>query len=99
LPDSAAGNLTLVGLATLGAAPVGIGMVSFAMVAGAHVEVPLTLAAPAGSACADGFRDNTETDVDCGGGGCPACAIGKACGAGSDCATKACFGGHCRAAS
>ena len=29
--------------------------------------------------CTDGEQDGTETDVDCGGGACPACDNGKVC--------------------
>jgi hypothetical protein len=31
------------------------------------------------TACADQTMNNAETDVDCGGGTCPACAVGKMC--------------------
>jgi hypothetical protein len=44
---------------------------------------------PMGS-CTDGVQDGTETDVDCGGGACPPCAIGLRCQADTDCATNAC---------
>src|SRR4030095_6026889 len=33
--------------------------------------------------CNDGIQNGSETDVDCGGGGCPACANGKGCCAGA----------------
>ncbi len=36
--------------------------------------------------CHDGILDGTETDVDCGGGTCPVCAVGKMCTVDSDCA-------------
>jgi hypothetical protein len=53
------------------------------------------MAGSAGSAgfpasCTDKMKDNTETDVDCGGGSCPPCAVDKTCNASSDCATGAC---------
>jgi hypothetical protein len=51
------------------------------------------------STCKDGMRDGKETDVDCGGGACPACANGKGCIAGSDCMSKVCTGGACIAPS
>ena len=35
--------------------------------------------------CSDGIQNGNETDVDCGGGGCPACTNGKACCAGASC--------------
>jgi hypothetical protein len=40
--------------------------------------------------CADGHRDGSETDVDCGGGLCPACALGKGCAANADCTSTTC---------
>jgi hypothetical protein len=40
--------------------------------------------------CFDGVRDGSETDVDCGGGLCAACALGHQCGIDYDCATNAC---------
>jgi hypothetical protein len=53
-------------------------------------------------ACANGMKDNAETDIDCGGGAasaaCPRCGEGKACLAGSDClAGLQCAFGRCRA--
>jgi hypothetical protein len=36
-----------------------------------------------------------ETDTDCGGGMCAACAIGQKCFANSDCVTSNCQGGVC----
>jgi hypothetical protein len=47
--------------------------------------------------CKDGIQDGTETDVDCGGGACPACALGKKCKAGGDCVSATCTGGLCSA--
>jgi len=35
--------------------------------------------------CADGVKNNAETDVDCGGSQCPGCGVQKACGKKSDC--------------
>jgi len=49
--------------------------------------------------CIDGIQNGNETDVDCGGGTCPACAVGKHCAAGSDCVSGICSGGVCQAAS
>ncbi len=40
--------------------------------------------------CADSHKDGAETDIDCGGGVCGFCAIGKACQANSDCSSNAC---------
>jgi hypothetical protein len=42
--------------------------------------------------CADCQKDGAETDVDCGGGTCAACALGKHCNIDPDCATDACDG-------
>ncbi len=36
-------------------------------------------------ACANGSKDGQETDIDCGGGTCGACADNQACKAGTDC--------------
>src|SRR5207253_2216076 len=46
--------------------------------------------------CNDGQRNGSETDVDCGGGACPACAAGRSCGASTDCASAYCAAGTCR---
>ncbi len=40
--------------------------------------------------CANGVKDGTETDVDCGGSGCSKCANGKTCTLASDCASGNC---------
>jgi len=42
------------------------------------------------SECADGVKDGSETDVDCGGGTCAACAVGKDCKEARDCASTVC---------
>jgi hypothetical protein len=42
------------------------------------------------SACKNGVRDGSETDVDCGGGDCPKCEPDKGCIAASDCLTDTC---------
>jgi alpha-tubulin suppressor-like RCC1 family protein len=63
----------------------------------------------AGNGCSDGFRDGTESDVDCGGGelgwdpgvdvqSCPRCADGSTCIKNADCQSSSCHGGHCAAA-
>jgi hypothetical protein len=40
--------------------------------------------------CVDHRQDGLETGVDCGGGICPACAVGQGCSVDSDCTTAAC---------
>lgn len=42
------------------------------------------------STCTDGLKNGTETDVDCGGGACPACVTGQSCVTSSDCTTSLC---------
>ena len=45
--------------------------------------------------CADARRDGVETDVDCGGGTCAPCAVGRACNTTSDCvAGRVCSASH-----
>lgn len=51
--------------------------------------------------CTDGIKNGVETDVDCGGGTCPKCAVGKVCiGGNRDCAYQSgeiadCLNGFC----
>jgi hypothetical protein len=47
--------------------------------------------------CTDGTRSGFETDVDCGGGSCAACALGKNCETSADCASATCTGHKCTA--
>lgn len=54
---------------------------------------PVHVGAPS---CSDRIRNNTETDVDCGG-QCPPCSVRQACRAASDCRSFVCAGGACRA--
>jgi hypothetical protein len=56
------------------------------------------LAQPPGG-CEDGKLDGDETDVDCGGVGCAACAVGKICQIGVDCTSGVCIAGVCMAPS
>jgi plastocyanin len=42
--------------------------------------------------CMDGVKNGAETDVDCGGGVCPACVADKACLVAGDCASGVCSG-------
>jgi hypothetical protein len=47
--------------------------------------------------CHDTLKNQDEADIDCGGGFCPPCGIGKACNSDADCASLACEGKICRA--
>ncbi|MBM4398321.1 MAG: hypothetical protein FJ087_21855 [Deltaproteobacteria bacterium] len=49
----------------------------------------------AASSCENGLKDGAETDADCGGGACPRCATGKACGGPADCLSDLCEAGAC----
>jgi hypothetical protein len=49
--------------------------------------------------CENGVKDGAETDVDCGGGTCPACDANRACAANGDCMTGNCAGSYCALAS
>jgi hypothetical protein len=46
--------------------------------------------------CSDGIKNGSETDVDCGGGTCPRCAVGKTCASRNDCASGRCAAGTCQ---
>ena len=45
--------------------------------------------------CTDGVRNGAETGVDCGGGTCPACALGQACQLARDCTSGVCANNIC----
>ena len=47
--------------------------------------------------CADGIQNQDETDVDCGGTSCGACADGQTCSVDGDCASANCVAGVCEA--
>ena len=49
------------------------------------------------NSCANGVKDNGETDIDCGGASnnCPRCPVASRCQNGSDCVTHNCIGGYC----
>jgi hypothetical protein len=55
---------------------------------GGHCAIPT---------CADGVKNDGETDTDCGG-TCPACADGLLCKGAVDCRSSVCTNGHCTAA-
>ena len=42
------------------------------------------------ASCDDAVHNDAETDVDCGGPACDACAVGKSCSSGSDCEHGSC---------
>ena len=48
--------------------------------------------------CSDGYLNQDETDVDCGGTICSPCPDGGGCVVGSDCVSGVCSGGICQAA-
>ncbi len=45
--------------------------------------------------CANGVKDGAESDVDCGGGTCGACADGATCNGPADCVSGSCNNGVC----
>ena len=51
------------------------------------------------ASCGNAAKDGAETDVDCGGGVCATCNIGKLCAVDGDCASGACAGGICACSS
>jgi len=46
--------------------------------------------------CSDGQQNGEETDVDCGGGACPACSNGSGCQLPSDCQSGVCLANSCQ---
>lgn len=49
--------------------------------------------------CTDGKKNGKETDIDCGGPTCPACADEKTCKSGTDCSSGVCTNSICQAPS
>lgn len=47
------------------------------------------------ASCGDGTKNGAETDVDCGGGSCPACAPNKVCAVATDCGSGICKASAC----
>jgi hypothetical protein len=45
--------------------------------------------------CTDGKKNGNETDIDCGGGTCPACVDNKSCQANTDCTSMVCTNMKC----
>jgi uncharacterized membrane protein len=52
-------------------------------------------AGPPQGSCQDGIRTGEETDIDCGGDTCIACATGASCQRHTDCTSGACLAGVC----
>jgi hypothetical protein len=48
------------------------------------------------ASCADGTKNGSETDIDCGGGKCAPCAVGKTCLSAADCQSGLCTAGVCQ---
>ncbi|MFT4311221.1 MAG: hypothetical protein ACMXX7_01190 [Candidatus Woesearchaeota archaeon] len=46
--------------------------------------------------CSDGFLNQDETDIDCGGSSCPSCSVGRMCKVDSDCLSGNCADGRCQ---
>ena len=53
--------------------------------------------APTGPTCVDGLKNGSETDVDCGGAACGACADARSCSTGPDCQSGVCTNNVCAA--
>ncbi|MGC4079469.1 MAG: hypothetical protein QM702_21000 [Rubrivivax sp.] len=53
-------------------------------------------AGPVLPTCSDGAKNGDETDVDCGGAACAACANGKTCAVAPDCVSGICTAGVCK---
>ena len=60
-----------------------------------NVLVVANAAAPTPT-CTDGIQNQDETDVDCGGANCGACADGLMCLVNADCTSGSCTGGVCQ---
>ena len=60
----------------------------------APTSAPTMTPLPAG--CTDGLKNGDESDVDCGGSGCPGCAETAMCIDASDCVSRVCLADLCR---
>jgi hypothetical protein len=71
-------------------------MLDVANVTRASDSEPLSPASIAftGVSCSDGVQDGDETDTDCGGANCTACADGKHCLVNADCVSNNCATGN-----
>ncbi len=58
--------------------------------AACDVHVSWTCLAPGSETCGDGLQNQDESDADCGGLLCPACALGDACNESGDCDSGNC---------
>ena len=65
------------------------------------VDISVDLPAPDSPlpSCTDKIKNGDETDTDCGGKTCPACANGKKCDGADDCTSGVCTSGICAAPS
>jgi hypothetical protein len=62
-----------------------------------HQEDTVVMTSEPAPTCEDGIKNQDESDVDCGGATCPACADGSVCGEDSDCAIASCIDLTCKA--
>jgi len=65
--------------------------------AGASVGASGGGGSPIAASCVDGIRNQGETDVDCGGPACEACAPGEQCEVDADCSSGVCTSATCQA--
>jgi hypothetical protein len=96
LPNTVALQTTLPGVTAHGNLYLKVTGTGIVPVAGACQAQAATVPVPT---CNDGVRNQTETDVDCGGtSGCFACQNGKTCLVNFDCQSSNCVSGVCQAA-
>src|SRR3990170_4653637 len=85
----------------MGSRPIRTAAASIAGTARSDASDCLTNACVGGRCIATGCdnlqQGGAETDVDCGGGTCPRCRLGKQCEEGNDCESGLCTDGSCRA--
>jgi len=60
-----------------------------------QIDSPAAVGTPT---CSDTIKNQSESDVDCGGSSCALCATGKTCSVGTSCASGICTSGLCAAA-